>query len=28
MNGIHPTAQGSIHVAGQLVDSKNKEALK
>jgi cobalt/nickel transport system ATP-binding protein len=28
MNGIHPTAQGSIHVAGQLVDSKDKEALK
>jgi cobalt/nickel transport system ATP-binding protein len=28
MNGIHPTAQGSIYVAGQLVDPKNKEALK
>ena len=28
MNGIHPTAQGSIYVAGQLVDAKNKEALK
>jgi cobalt/nickel transport system ATP-binding protein len=25
MNGIHPTSHGSIHVAGQLVDSKNKE---
>ncbi len=28
MNGIHPTAHGSIYVAGQLVDPKNKEALK
>jgi len=28
MNGIHPTAQGSIYVAGQLVDAKNKQALK
>ena len=28
MNGIHPTAQGSIYVAGQLVDAKNKEALR
>ena len=28
MNGIHPTAQGSIYVAGQLVDAKNKEVLK
>ena len=28
MNGIHPTSHGSIHVAGQLVDSKNKESLK
>lgn len=28
MNGIHPTSHGSIHVAGQLVDSKNKEAIK
>ncbi len=28
MNGIHPTAHGSIHVAGQLVDAKSKQALK
>lgn len=28
MNGIHPTAHGSIHVAGELVDTKNKEALR
>jgi len=28
MNGIHPTAHGSIYVAGQLVDEKNKETLK
>jgi cobalt/nickel transport system ATP-binding protein len=28
MNGIHPTAHGSIYVAGQLVDAKNKQALK
>jgi cobalt/nickel transport system ATP-binding protein len=28
MNGIHPTAQGSIYVAGQLVDAKNKEVLR
>jgi cobalt/nickel transport system ATP-binding protein len=28
MNGIHPTSHGSIHVAGQLVDSKNKELIK
>jgi cobalt/nickel transport system ATP-binding protein len=28
MNGIHPTAQGSIYVAGQLVDAKKKQALK
>lgn len=28
MNGIHPTAHGSIFVAGQLVDAKNKQALK
>lgn len=28
MNGIHPTANGSIHVAGQLVDAKSKQALK
>jgi len=25
---IHPTSHGSIHVAGQLVDSKNKESIK
>jgi cobalt/nickel transport system ATP-binding protein len=28
MNGIHPTSHGSVHVAGQLVDSKDKESLK
>ena len=28
MNGIHPTSHGSIHVAGQLVDSKNKKSIK
>ena len=28
MNGILPTSHGSIHVAGQLVDSKNKESIK
>ncbi|MEY3858821.1 MAG: hypothetical protein RL568_251 [Actinomycetota bacterium] len=28
MNGIHPTSHGSIHVAGQLVDAKNKESIK
>ena len=28
MNGIHPTAHGSVHIAGQLVDSKNKEVIK
>ena len=28
MNGIHPTAQGSVHISGQLVDAKNKESLK
>jgi cobalt/nickel transport system ATP-binding protein len=28
MNGIHPTSHGSIHVAGQLVDSKNKVSIK
>lgn len=28
MNGIHPISHGSIHVAGQLVDSKNKESIK
>jgi cobalt/nickel transport system ATP-binding protein len=28
MNGIHPTAQGSVRIAGELVDAKNKESLK
>jgi cobalt/nickel transport system ATP-binding protein len=28
MNGIHPTAHGAVHVAGQLVDAKDKESLK
>ena len=28
MNGIPPPSHGSIHVAGQLVDSKNKESIK
>ena len=28
MNGIHPTAHGKVEVAGQLVDSSNKEAIK
>jgi cobalt/nickel transport system ATP-binding protein len=28
MNGIHSTSHGSIHVAGQLVDSKNKKSIK
>ena len=28
MNGIHPTAHGSVHVAGQLVDAKDKESIK
>jgi cobalt/nickel transport system ATP-binding protein len=28
MNGIHPTAHGKVEVAGQLVDAKNKEAIK
>ena len=28
MNGTHPTSHGTIHVAGQLVDSKNKESIK
>ena len=28
MNGIHPTAHGSVHVAGQLVDAKDKVSLK
>jgi len=28
LNGIHPTSQGSVHVAGQLVDAKDKASLK
>ncbi len=28
MNGIHPTMQGEVRVAGELVDVKNKESLK
>ena len=28
MNGIHPTAHGSVHVAGQLVNSSDKESIK
>jgi cobalt/nickel transport system ATP-binding protein len=28
MNGIHPTSHGSVHVAGQLVDAKDKASLK
>jgi len=28
MNGIHPTSHGSVHVAGQLVDAKDKESIK
>ncbi len=28
MNGIHPTMQGEVRVAGVLVDVKNKESLK
>jgi cobalt/nickel transport system ATP-binding protein len=28
MNGIHPTAQGSVRIAGELVDAKNKESIK
>jgi cobalt/nickel transport system ATP-binding protein len=28
MNGIHPTAHGSVHIAGQLVDAKDKDGLK
>lgn len=28
MNGIHPTSQGTVHVAGQLVDAKNKDSIK
>lgn len=28
MNGIHPTMQGEVRVAGEVVDVKNKESLK
>ena len=28
MNGIHPTMQGEVRIAGELVDGKNKETLK
>ena len=28
MNGIHPTAHGKVEVAGQLVNSSDKESLK
>ena len=28
LNGIHPTMQGEVRIAGELVDSKNKETLK
>ena len=28
MNGIHPTMQGEVRIAGVVVDSKNKETLK
>ena len=28
MNGIHPTMQGEVRIAGELVDAKNKETLK
>jgi cobalt/nickel transport system ATP-binding protein len=28
MNGIHPTMQGEVRIAGELVDSKNKTSLK
>lgn len=28
MNGIHPTAHGTIHIAGTRVDASNKETLK
>ena len=28
MNGIHPAMQGEISIAGQIVDAKDKEALK
>lgn len=28
MNGIHPTMQGEVRIAGELVETKNKETLK
>jgi cobalt/nickel transport system ATP-binding protein len=28
MNGIHPTMQGEVRIAGELVDAKNKATLK
>jgi cobalt/nickel transport system ATP-binding protein len=28
MNGIHPTAQGSVKISGELVDTANKESLQ
>jgi cobalt/nickel transport system ATP-binding protein len=28
MNGIHPTMQGTVEIAGKLVDAKNKESLR
>ena len=28
LNGIHPTMQGEVRIAGVVVDSKNKETLK
>jgi len=28
MNGIHPTMQGEVRIAGTVVDSKNKEVLR
>lgn len=28
MNGIHPTMQGKVEIAGEVVDAKNKESLR
>jgi cobalt/nickel transport system ATP-binding protein len=28
MNGIHPTAHGSVKISGELVDTNNKESLQ
>ena len=28
MNGIHPTAHGSVKISGELVDTTNKESLQ